>query len=363
MILTGATGFLGVHVLHELLENYDGNVCCLMRGRKNMSPEARLSQLFFYYFEERIFGDYGGRVTVIDGDITNKSDFEKLKGIKADTFINCAANVKHFSKGTDIEDVNYHGVQNIIAFCEENGTRLLHVSTMSVGGMYLDRPGDVANIKENMLYYGQVQSSKYTSAKFLAERDILESVANGLNAKIMRVGNLSARESDGEYQINFTTNSFMGRLKSTYLIGCYPYDTMDMPFELSPIDYVAKAILLLAQSPKECTVFHPYNNHALLMNDLYGEMNRQGLTVKPAENSGYEAALKEAESDSEKAQVLSSMIAYENMSHGRKSYSVGKSNEMTMQVLYRMGFRWPVTSFEYMKKFLVNLKGLEYFEW
>ena len=363
VILTGATGFLGIHVLHELLENYDGNVCCLMRGRKNMSPEARLSQLFFYYFEESILGDYGGRVTVIDGDITNKDDFEKLKGIKADTFINCAANVKHFSKGTDIEDVNYHGVQNIIAFCEENGIRLVHVSTMSVGGMYLDRPGDVANIKENMLYYGQVQSSKYTSAKFLAERDILESVANGLNAKIMRVGNLSARESDGEYQINFTTNSFMGRLKSTYLIGCYPYETMDMPFELSPIDYVAKAILLLAQSPKECTVFHPYNNHALLMNDLYGEMNRQGLTVKPAENSEYEAALKEAESDSEKAQVLSSMIAYENMSHGRKSYPVGKSNEMTMQALYRMGFRWPVTSFVYMKKFLVNLKGLEYFEW
>ncbi len=363
VILTGATGFLGVHILHELLTNYDGNVCCLMRGRKNMSAETRLRQLFFYYFEESIAGNYAQRVTVIDGDITNKSDFEKLKGIKAHTFINCAANVKHFSKGTDIEDVNYHGVQNIITFCEETGTRLIHVSTMSVGGMFLDRPGDVASLRENMLYYGQVQSSKYTGAKFMAEREVLESAAKGLNAKIMRVGNLSARESDGEYQINFTTNSFMGRLKSTYLIGCYPYETMDMPFELSPIDYVAKAILLLAQSPRECVVFHPYNNHALLMNDLYGEMNRQGLTVKPAENKEYEAELKRAESDSEKAQVLSSMIAYENMSHGRKSYGVGKNNEMTMQALYRMGFRWPVTSFEYMKKFLINLKGLEYFEW
>ena len=240
--------------------------------------------------------------------------------------------------------------------------RLVHVSTMSVGGMFLDHPGEVANLKENMLYYGQVQASKYTGAKFLAERAVLESAVNGLNAKIMRVGNLSARESDGEYQINFTTNSFIGRLKSTYLIGCYPYEIMDMPFEFSPIDCVAKAILLLAQSPGECVVFHPYNNHALLMNDLYGEMNRQGLTVKPAENSEYEAALRKAKSDFKKAQVLSSMIAYENISHGRKSYEVGKSNEMTMQALYRMGFRWPVTSFEYMKKFLVNLKGLEYFE-
>ena len=362
VILTGATGFLGAHILHELLANFDGNVCCLMRGKGKMTAYTRLKSLFYYYFEEDITEKYGDRITVTDGDITNKADFEKLKGVKADTFINCAANVKHFSKDTDIEDVNYHGVQNIIEFCEETGTRLVHVSTMSVGGAFLDRPGEVSNLKENMLYCGQVQSSKYTAAKFLAEREILEKAASGMNAKIMRVGNLSARESDGEYQINFTTNTFMGRLKSTYLIGCYPYETMDMPFELSPIDYVAKAILLLAQSPRKCVVFHPYNNHALLMNDLYSEMNRQGLTVKPAESGEYEAALRKTENDHEKAKVLSSMIAYENMSHGRKSYEVGQDNEMTMQALYRMGFSWPVTSFEYMKKFLVNLKGLGYFE-
>ncbi len=361
VILTGATGFLGAHILCELLKSYSGKICCLMRGKGKMTAEKRLKSLFFYYFEEDL-DKYADRVTVIDGDITKKADFEKLKSIKADTFINCAANVKHFSKGTDIEDVNYHGVQNIIEFCEQMGVRLVHVSTMSVGGMYLDRPGEVTSLKENMLYCGQVQGSKYTAAKFMAERAVLESAANGLNAKIMRVGNLSPRERDGEYQINFTTNSFMGRLKSTYLIGCYPYRDMDMPFELSPIDYVAKAILLLAQSPRECVVFHPYNNHTLLMNDLYSEMNRQGLTVKPAEYAEYEAALKTAEGDAKKAQVLSSMIAYENISHGRKSYPVAKSNDMTMQALYRMGFRWPVTSLEYMKKFLVNLKGLQYFE-
>ncbi len=362
VILTGATGFLGAHILYELLKNESGRVYCFMRCRKDMTAQTRLAQLFFYYFEENISLKYGDRLTVIDGDITNPSDFEKLDKIKADTLINCAANVKHFSKGTDIEDVNYHGVQNILTYCKRSGTRLVHVSTMSVGGIFLDKPGCVSNLEENMLYYGQVQTSKYTSAKFKAEREILESAAEGLNAKIMRVGTLAPRERDGEYQINFTTNNFMGRLKSTYIIGCYPYETMDAPFELSPIDYVAKAILLLSRTPKECVVFHPFNNHTLLMNDLYGEMNALGLSTKPVEDSEYEAALKNAESDPEKAQVLSSMIAYENMSHGRKSYSVGKSNKLTMQVLYRMGFRWPVTSFEYMIKFLANLNGLGYFE-
>lgn len=107
-------------------------------------------------------------------------------------------------------------IGNVIAFCEETGTRLVHISTMSIGGVFLDCPGEVASLKENMLYYGQVQGSKYTDAKFLAEREILEKAASGMNAKIMRVGNLSARESDGEYQINFTANSFIWICRSSF---------------------------------------------------------------------------------------------------------------------------------------------------
>ncbi len=362
VILTGSAGFLGIHVLYELLKEYTGKVYCLMRGKRNMSAYNRMKSMFFYYFEEDLTELYGDRVVVVEGDITNKESFDKLKEIKADTFINCAANVKHFSKGTDIEDVNYHGVQNILAYCKETGTRIVQVSTMSIGGVFVDQPGDVTHLKENQLYFGQSLTSKYTYAKFLAEREVLQYAAEGLDAKIMRVGTLSARNSDGEYQINFTTNTFMGRLKSTYLVGCYPYESMDAPFELSPIDYVAKAILKLAQSPKDCTVFHPFNNHALLMNDLYSQMDVLGLNVSPAESCDYSDAVEKAKEDPEKAKILSSVIAYQNMAHGRKTFSVEKSNAYTMQVLYREDFRWPVTSHDYMKRFLFALQGLGFFE-
>lgn len=178
----------------------------------------------------------------------------------------------------------------------------------------------------------------------------------------MRVGTLAARNSDGEYQINFTTNTFMGRLKSNLLIGKYPYEMIEMPFELSPIDFVAKAILLLAQTPKDCTVFHPFNNHTLMMGDLYAEMDKIGLHSSAAEMEEYEKALEEAKQNPEKAKVLSSMIAYQNMAHGQKVYPVAKSNTYTMQVLYRMGFRWPVTSLDYMKRFINALCGLGFFD-
>ena len=100
--------------------------------------------------------------------------------------------------------------------------------------MFVGEPGPVDKLKENQLYFGQHEGSKYTLSKFLAERAILEEVSKGFNAKIMRVGTLAARNSDGEYQINFTTNTFMGRLKSTLLIGKYPYEAMEMPFSSDP---------------------------------------------------------------------------------------------------------------------------------
>lgn len=362
VLLTGSAGFLGVHILYELLHKYNGKVYCMIRDKNNNPAENRMNSIYYYYFEESLKERYPDRVTVISGDVTNRESFDKFIDKDINTVINCAANVKHFSKGTDIEDVNLYGTLNVLDFCKKTNARLVHVSTMSVGGMFVGEQGSVDKLKENQLYFGQHEGSKYTLSKFLAERAILEEVSKGFNAKIMRVGTLAARNSDGEYQINFTTNTFMGRLKSTLLIGKYPYEAMEMPFELSPIDFVAKAILLLAQAPKDCTVFHPFNNHTLIMGDLYTEMNKIGLHSEGAEYEEYMIALDRAEQDPEKAKILSSMIAYQNMAHGQKTFTVGKSNTYTMQVLYRMGFVWPVTSLDYMKRFINALRGLGFFD-
>ena len=74
----------------------------------------RLNSIFFYYFEESIVEKFSDRVVILSGDVTDKDSFEKFKQYHIDTVINCAANVKHFSKGTDIEDVNLYGTLKVI---------------------------------------------------------------------------------------------------------------------------------------------------------------------------------------------------------------------------------------------------------
>lgn len=50
------------------------------------------------------------------------------------------------------------------------------------------------------------------------------------------------------------------------------------------------------------------------------------------------------------------------MAHGRKATVIPTSNSYTSQVLYRLGFRWSVTSWDYVRQFLKAIDGLGYFE-
>lgn len=363
ILLTGATGFLGIHILEELLRTQEGMVYCLLRDKKTSSAEKRLKAMLYYYFERNYEELFGKRIFVINGDVTKSESFDQMDELSIDVVINCAANVKHFSKGTDIEDVNLGGVINIIDFCMRNSCRLVHVSTTSVAGFSVgDVPAPETVMNEQMLYFGQSLDTKYGHSKFLAERAILEKVSEGLSAKIMRVGNLSARERDGEFQINSTTNSFMGRLKSYLLIGKFPYAMMDQTIEMTSIDSTAHSILLLAHTPRECCVFHPYNNHSVTMGDIIQQFNEMGMSIEVTETEDYEKALAKAQADPEKAKVLSSMIAYQNMGHGKKVAVITKENVYTSQVLYRLGYHWPILSREYMERFIFALRGLGFFD-
>ena len=359
VLLVGASGFLGIHLLKELIEHGDATIYCLLRSRGEISAEERLKSLLFYYFEHTYAHLFHDRLFVIEGDIHTVGELE-IEPV--DTVINAAAIVKHFSESQEIYEVNEKGVLRLIGYCLANDARLIHVSTMSVSGFAL-YPDKGTPFMEDELYKGQLIQNKYIHSKFLAERHILEHITEkGLDAKIMRVGNLSARNTDGEFQINFDSNSFMNRLRIFNILGRAPYKEQDTLVEFSPIDAVARAILLLSEAPKACCVFHPYNNHSVFMGDIFAEMTHLGIMVEPVEQSQYAERLEAYKNDPEKAKHLTSIIAYENMSHGRRVEANLKQNNYTMQVLYRMGYRWPQTSWDYVERFVESLIGFGYFK-
>ena len=362
IMLTGATGFLGIHILKAYLDNYDGKVYCLVRKGKYESMEKRMMHMLMYYFDnpcEELFKD---RIICVDGDITSKEQVEKFSDYKFHTLINCAACVKHFAAGDVLEKINVQGVENLIEFCKNNGHRLIQISTVSVAGEGSDGNPPMSRVFcENDLYIGQNITNEYIRTKFLAERAVLEAVSNGLDGKVIRVGNLMSRNSDGEFQINFITNGFLRSLRGYQAVGKFPIGGMHEVTEFSPIDSTALAVLRLVQTDRRFTVFHACNSHHIYMADLIYAMRNHGFKIDIVEDDEFEEAVKEFAKDSKDSDVVSGLIAY--TSHNENEiYTLDYSNRFTAQVLYRLDYKWPVTDDRYLESAIEALDRLAFFD-
>ena len=366
VLLTGATGYLGIHILNELLSNYHGKILCPVRAKSNDEALSRIKTLYFYYFgRTEAFSHFDERVTTFAAEVTEANAFDNLAISQSDhlTVVNCVANVKHFSADNDIEMVNIESVRHLITFCLRTGSRLIHISTNSIAGISIDNvPGPEVKLTEQDLYIGQnIDANKYVYSKFKAEELVLDAIAHhGLNAKIMRVGNLSARQKDGEFQINFNTNNFLAMLRAYVVIGMVPYEALDQRFEFSPIDEVAGAIMQLAQTPKECMVFHPSNTHRQFLSDILMGFAESGITLKRVEKEEFQQALERMMENPDLVTLLRPLMAYD-MGSGHQTRWIEAANDYTTQVLYRIGFQWPPTSADYVHRFVDTIVGFDYF--
>lgn len=363
VLLTGATGFLGIHVLHELLETEDVSVYCMLRGKKGKSPLARLGSELFYYFENNYSEQNGIRLFVKEGAITDPEDFKVFDDVELDAVINCAASVKHFSAGTDIYDTNVKGVKNGLDYAAARGIRYVHISTTSSAGEISAEEGqELFTYDEQVLYKGQILDNQYLSSKFLSERLVLQAAADGADAKVIRVGNLMARDLDGIFQINFRSNGFISRVKAYVTMKMMPYTKMLQKVELSPIDITAKAIVALASSPKECCLFNCYNNHTVTYADILKAANEKGIKVKPAEDKAFAEALEEAMRDKEKQKGLYGLVTTVGMGTKKERILTPVSNDYTILALCNDDIYWPILSEHYLAAFIDFLKGLGYWD-
>lgn len=63
----------------------------------------------------------------------------------------------------------------------------------------------------------------------------MDAMLDGLQANIIRVGNLTNRYSDGKFQKNYMENAFVKRVKAVLEFGAIPDYLMPLYSEFSPI--------------------------------------------------------------------------------------------------------------------------------
>ncbi len=360
ILLTGATGYLGIHILDLVLRETNADVYCLVRGD---CAEERLLDLLEFYFGGTLKKTLSKRVFVVNGDITldkfglSDIDYSSL-GNSTGLVVHTAANVKHFGVYSDFEKINVLGTREVLEFSKTFNNKLVHVSTMSVSGSLADSRYGSDLFTENDFYIGQnYMDSVYARSKFEAENFVFKAIEGGLEANIFRVGNLTARYIDGHFQKNITENMFYRVIKSIVELGAVPEEFLDRDMEMTPIDFCSKNIIELALNFSfNGKVFHLYNSKTIKVFEMIRLLNAGGYKVKIMKTEALGNFIREISKDIEKKASLTGLVNYfiKKDENGKKT--VKTSCRITQAYLDQIGLSWPQIDEGYVRKSLDYMK-------
>lgn len=357
ILLTGATGYLGLHVLRELIETSESKIFCVVRPKGKLTAEQRLKNMLFYYFDSSYDDLFGVRLYVLEGDLT-QPDILNGNDLNFHLAINCAADVSHFTYGEGMYQINVAGVRSLVELCLSRNAALIHVSTPTVGQFGLrGRTEEKEVLTEEDFYFRQDLSNDYAASKFLGEREVLSGVLRGLHAHILRVGNLQGRFSDGEFQINHAANAFTGRLKAYIRLGFAPASVWHDSVDYSPVDCTAQLICRFARAQTEQVIFHTFNDKRTPYETVFAGLKELGYEIECLEDGEYQRRIQEILAHPEKRELLVDIISeLEGSSEGH--FEIGYICQKTSGLLSRCGFQWPEISPEYLVTCLTSLDQL-----
>lgn len=373
VLLIGATGYLGAHIIDSLMKNTEANIYCLIRPKNNKLPLDRLQEISNFYFKDTYNTELNKRIKVVCGDITKENiglstdDYSILKN-DIDLIINSGAIVKHFGLKEEFEKINVQGTKNVVDVCMKENKRLFHVSTISISGNG-EKDETIEETEENIndkklfhetdIFIHQNISGIYTTTKYKAELIVLEAIYNGLNAQILRLGNITNRYSDGLFQLNVEDNAFAKRIKSFIEIGAFPKYLLKHAIELSPVDLCADAIVKLAKHSSDCNVIHIYNSKFLPIKLLIDTFSTLGIELEAVSDKLFANIITGILNDDAQKNKLSGII-YDFDNYHRLIYTsnVRVKYDFSEKYLNSIGFHWKEIDSEYIIKYLKYFKQI-----
>ena len=372
IMLTGATGYMGVHVLANFLENDSGVAYCLVRGADKEDSRNRLMAVLTHYFGNRYV--HTDRIEVLCADLSKErfgldEEYDELLS-RVDMVIHTAASVKHYGSYQYFYDNNVETTKRVIQFCQDAGAKLIHSSTLSISGTNLvdgysvESEDNLKVFHEGNLYIGQQLDNVYIRSKFEGEMAVLKAMAEGLQANIMRMGNLTNRSSDGMFQQNHESNAFLQRMRAILELGVCPDYLMEFYLEFTPIDEAVEAVMTLARhfSMKQ-TVFHISNIKHAKMKQLGEDFSKLGYTLKVVDRIKFTEALTATTKQKGREHIFNAFIT--DLDENNQLNTIGDiyaDSNYTAGYLRALGFEWNEIDLEYLAKYVAYFEKIGYLE-
>lgn len=259
VLLTGATGFLGGFLLHDLLQNSSARIICLIRfdapyrtDRSAAMSRLRRNMLDLGLWDNSMLD----RIDVLPANLSRNrlglvpEVYEEMIE-KVQVIVHCAAQVNLIYPYAALRDPNVEGTREVLRLACLGNSSLQYVSTNGVlppsqTGWPESTIMPLDDVPEKLL-------DGYCQTKWVAEQLVLEAARRGLSAKAIRIGTLSGHSETG------STNTFdliTALIVESLHLGVAP-EIPNWKIEITAVDFVSKGIVALAnhEDPKQ-VIYH-----------------------------------------------------------------------------------------------------------
>jgi thioester reductase-like protein len=241
VLLTGATGFVGMEVLARYLERSGRRIVTLVRSADDRAARERVDSVL-----ENLFGtrakEHQGRIDTYAADLTSSGlgldpGLRRQLAGRVTTIVHSAASVSFTLPLDEARAINVEGTKRMLEFADEAREsggldRYGHVSTAYVAGTHDGR------FAESDLDLGQAFRNTYERSKFEAEQ--LVRSRDGLPFTIMRPSIVVGDRRSG-WTSAFNVLYWPLRAVARGLFTAVPAEP-GSPVDVVSVDYVADAI-------------------------------------------------------------------------------------------------------------------------
>ena len=278
VLLTGATGFVGAHLLAELLASTSAKVHCLIRGRGREHLHERLRQAFARF--ELDTDMLGERVEPVVGDLAEDrlgleaGRYDRLAST-VDAVYHNGAKVDQVRSYGDMKPANVTGTKRMLQFaCAEQVKPFHYVSTL--GSVHHPDYAETGRVPEEAPAgpLGKLPNG-YMQTKCVGEHVVQKAKDRGIPASIYRLGAVSGHTETGACEPDDYTYSI---IRTAIDLGVAPDLNPDLM--ITPVDFVASSIVTLSRwgdgSGETFHVTHPQPNH---LRDVIGILEEMGHAI------------------------------------------------------------------------------------
>ncbi|GAA3852420.1 hypothetical protein KACC15558_34260 [Brevibacterium ammoniilyticum] len=280
ILLTGATGFLGAHLLPRLLAHTPARVACLVRADTEDAARERLRGAWKKYDSAPdVPDDAFDRIEIVLGDLglpslgMSASEFDALAARTSMVF-HSGGLVNFIYPYAEMKHANVDGTYELLRLAAYRGAAFHHVSTMAViagHGAVEDR----FVREDDPLDHLDQLGVGYVESKWMAEHHVRKAADAGLPVAIYRAADISGHSLRGTWN---TTTEMCCMKRFIRDIAAIP--VAELPMDYTPVDVFADAMVHIATTqPANGRVFHLTNPHKSHISVLRDRLHARGHEV------------------------------------------------------------------------------------